>query len=349
MNLQIIRQLSTALRAGLRGILGRHFNYFATSLFRFEAKYIEELKPCNIPHRFVQAAPATKRRHFLNANRVIRLNQFVRYFKMKVASLVSDFLMRLGYQYARFLSSVRSLDSARESLLPLNQGILGSLEETGIFNPASIRVSQKELASDVYTDCLTGFGQGPQRHIIAGEAHKPFASGPAPNSDGFNIAFNRAGKAELEPAQVSNDEIFAVELPAGLPQSEAVISVLAFKPRKTRLFTVFESAKKALIRSVQSLKDIFKSLSIYFFIFREDLFQFRKLFFLIKYRYGSAALLVSSDPFFKRAVVEISTKIKPMLGFLKYLLRRQKAVLEGFSHLPCTIFRLAQFDTRGNL
>jgi len=59
-NRKVFRNSSPTLGAELRGIFSRGFNYFPSSLRRFEAKYIEELKLGYISHRPVERPKAIR-------------------------------------------------------------------------------------------------------------------------------------------------------------------------------------------------------------------------------------------------------------------------------------------------
>lgn len=200
----------TTSRAELRGVFGRDFNYFSSSLFRFEAKYIEELKPGYIPHRPIETIPAIPRVHFLNTDGVIPSNQLIGDLKVEIPSLIPYLLMSLSYQYSSFSPSVRAFYPVRQPLLSHSKNFFGLLKEAGVLYLLPIRSSKEGLKPDIYTYHSASLRQWLFWHILAGEAYIPFARRCSTNDYCFYVPVYGAGETELEPAYIFDREIFAI-------------------------------------------------------------------------------------------------------------------------------------------
>jgi hypothetical protein len=183
--------------------------------------------------------------------------------------------------------------------------------------------------------------------MITGKNHKPFVSGSSANSNGLNIPFNRSRKPKFESADISDGEIFALQLPARLFQSKAMISVFALESRKARRFSVPHSSKKTLIGSIQPLNDILKNFRAYFSVFREGCLEFGKLLNLVKAGDRAFVLSVDNDTLLKGSIIEVPTEVKPILRSLNSLRICLDTVSKRLLHLLSTIFSLAYFKIGG--
>lgn len=340
-NRKVFRHSSPTLGAELRGVSGRNLNYFSSSLRRFEAKYVEELKPSHIPHRPVEAMPAIPRVHLFNEDGIVISKELVSNLEVKISPLVSYFLVGFGNQYSGFPPSVRAFDPTGKPLLSHSQDILRLLKEAGVFYLLTIRGGQERLKPNVDANCLANFRQGLLRHILTGEADVPFACRASPDGYCLYITFNGARETELKSAYVSDKKVFAIKPPACLLQSEAVIPVSAFEARKAGLFTILKTAKEASIGFVQTLKHVLENLRASLSIFREDGFKLRELLNLVEAGYRTLVLAIDGDALLKGSIVEPSAKSEPIVGFLECLRIRLKAILEGLFHLLCTMFNIA--------
>ena len=343
-NRKVFRDFSPTLGAELRGIFGRNFNYSSTSLRRFIAQYIKKSKPSHIPHRPIEVMPTIPRVHLLDANSIVFTNQLIGNLEVKISSLVIDFLMGFGDKNSSLSSAVRAFDPTRKPSLSHCKQFLRLLKEAWVFYFNPIRGSQEGLTTDIYSDSLSSLRQWLLRDTIARKAYIPLASRTSADSHCFNITLYRARQPELEPAYLSNRQIFAVKLPASLLQGEAIIPVSPLESGEACLpIAVFHSTEETRIGFIQPLKHLLKHLRAYFLIFKKGCLQLRELFNLVKAGDRVSILSVDSNPLLKGSVVESPAEVEPVIGLLKCLRVRQKTILKGLFHLPSTIFNIAYF------
>ena len=266
-NRKVFRNSSPTSGAELRCVFSGDSDYFSSSLFRFEAKYAEELKPSYISHRPCECFKAIPGVHLFNEDDIILPNQLVRNFEMKVPPLVSHFLVSFSHQYSSLSPSVRAFGPTRQPLLSQHQDILRFLKEARVFYLNAIRTSKERLAADIYSYYLANFRQGLDRDILTREAHIPFAHRCSADGYCLYVTFNRARETKLKSAYISDKKVFAIKPPACLFQSEAIISIPSFKAGKARLIAILNSAEETLISSVQSFKHFLENLRAYFLVF----------------------------------------------------------------------------------
>jgi len=341
-NRKVFRNPGPTLGAELSGILGGNFDYCSGSFFRFPAQYTEELKPSHISHRPIEAmVVAIPRVHLLNTDSVVFSKELISYLKMEVTPLINGLLVSFGYEDSSFPPSVRAFDPAGEPLLSHSQDILSFLKEAGVFNLLTLVGSEERFTTDIYAYYLASFRQGAVKDILTGESGIPFACRASADGYCFNIPLNWARETELKSAYIPDSEVFTIKLPARLFQSEAVISVSAFEARKAGLFTILNTAKKASIGFVQTLKNTLKHLRAHLTVFRKGRLKLRELLNLAIA--GDRALVRPVDGYtlLKSRVVEMPTKSEPVLGSLKGLRVSLKTILKRFLHLPCTTLNIA--------
>ena len=347
-NRKVFGNSSTTPGAELRGILSGDFNHLSSSLRRFEAKCIEEPEPSCISHLSGEIVIGTiPKVHALDTDSIVCPNKQVGNLKMKIPSLVSNFLMGSGNKDSSLVSTIGPLFTSREPSLPHCQSLFRLLKMMWVVNLGTIGGSKEGLKSYIYTHSFASLREWSFRNIFTREDCKPLAGGSSTDGDGLNVSFYRARESKFEGAQIGDGKIFAFELPAGLFQGKRVIAIPALKPWKARLFTVLNSSKEALKGSVQTLKDILEHLRAYFPVFREGSFKLRELFNLDRLRNGVMVLPVDSDTLLKGGIVEVTAKVKPMVSLLDSLGIRLNAILKGLLHLPCTMLNLAQSRKRG--
>jgi len=255
---------------------------------------------------------------------------------MKILSLVSDLFVRFSNKQTSFLSTMRTFNPMRKSLLSHFENILRFLKEAEIVYFISFRSGEEGFTSDINPNGFTSLRKGLRRDIITGESSKPFISGCPANSDSFDVTFNRARESELESTDIPDSKVFALKFPAALFQSEAIISVSAFEARESRFLSILDPAKETFVGFIQTLKYILKYLRTHFFIFRESFFEFGKLFILTITGY-EAVLPIESNALLKSSVVEPTTEVKPGFGLLESVRGCLNTILKRFSHLPSPI------------
>ncbi len=340
-NRKVFRNSSPTLGAQLRGVFGSDLNYFAPSLFRFEAKYVEELKPCHIPHRPIECPKTIPRGHLLNADDVIISNELVSNFEMEVPSLIGNFFVGFGNEYLSLLPAVRAFYPTGEPLLSYSKHILSLLKEAGIFYLLSFRGGEEGFATNIYANNLTSLRQELIRNIVAREAHIPLTRRTFTNGYCFNISLNRSRHPKFKPANIPDSEVFTFQLPASQLQSKTIIPIPTLESGKARLITILNSAKETLVSFVQTLKHSLENLRAYLSVFWKGNLEFRELFNLAIAGDRAFVLFVNSKPLLKSGIVELATEVKPVLGSLKGLRISLKTILEDLFHLTYTVFNLA--------
>lgn len=333
-NRKVFRNSSPAARAELRRVFSRHFDDCSGSLLRFPAQYIEKPEPGGVSQRPVEGRSAIPSIHLLNADGIVELDQLISNLKVEVAPLVVDFLVGFGYQDAGFIPLVGALNSLGEPLLPHGEYIPDVAGEAGISNLHAVGGSKERLQSDIDADRPVDWGQRFEGNILTGEAGEPFTRRGTANCYSLDDALDTTGKPELEGADVPDSQVFAVQLPAGLCESEAVIAVFALETRKARFpVAVGDPPEKSLVSFVQAFKHVLEYLRTNFFIFGERCFKLRKLSFLCKERDSAMIMPISGDALLQGGIVEMSAQRKPPLGFLNSLRVGFNSILERLSSL----------------
>ena len=340
---QVFGNPGPTLGAELGGIPGWDFNYLTTSLFRFEAKYVEELKPSHIPHGSVERSEADPRAHLLYVEGAVVSQETIGHLEVEVPPLIADLLVGPGHQYSSLGSAFRAFRPVGESPLPHSQDSLGPFEEAGVIYGLAFRGGQEGFAADINADCLFCWGQGLFRHVITGEGGEPSARSTAPDGDSFDVSLYGPGEPKLESAHLPDGQVFVFQLPTGLRQGERVIPILALEAGEASLaIAIPGSAKEPFVGPVQPFQDILEDLGTNLFVFGESSPELGKLFLLAEIGDVAPILTVDVYALFQRSIVEPAAEVKPEGGFAKGFLVRLKAIEEGLFHLPCTAFTLSQ-------
>ncbi len=339
-NRKVFGNSSSALGAKLRGVFGGDFNYQATSFFRFIPEYVEKPKPSRIPHLSGHSVViAIEGCHILNANSIVVFEKLVGNLEVEVPPLIVHLFKGLSNKNSSLCPTLRAFLSTRQSLLSLCEYILGCLKEPRIAYLHPIGGGKEGFETDIYAYTPAGWGQGLCGNVVTGEADIPLTNRASADSDGLDIPLDGAGQPELEPANLRDGQVFAIQPPASLFQSERVISILSLEARKARLIAiaVLNSSEETLVGFIKALQYILKHLRAYFLIFRKGFFKFRELLHLRIARDRAFVLPINHDTLFKSTVVELATKMQPGFGFLKSMRIRQKTIFEGLFHFSRTM------------
>ena len=265
-------------------------------------------------------------------------------FEMEVPPLVVNPLMGFGYEDSGFRPAFRGFNPPGEPFLSHGKHILRLLKKAGILDLHALGGGEKRLTADIDADTSASRRQKFLGHIIAGETDIPLASRASADGESLNIPFDRTGQPEFESADVFDGEVLAVQSPASLFESETVIPIPAFEAGKPRLISILYPAKEAGIGFIKAFQHVLKHLRASFSVFVEGDLEFRELLNLAVAGYGGFILAVNRDALLKGSVVEPTAKVKPIIGFVKCLRIRQKAIFEGLSHLSRTIFSVAHSE-----
>jgi len=282
--------------------------------------------------------------HLFNVDYAVVSDKLVGELEMEVSPLIINLLVSLRNQYSCLSPSVRTPNPAGEPLLPHNQYILRILKEAGVAYLCAFRSGQKGLTANIYAHCLVARRERFVRHTIAREAGIPFICRSSADSDGLDYTFHRAGKPEFKPTNVSDRQVFVVKFPACLFKGETVIPISSFETGEANFIPILRPTEKASIGFVKTFQCFLKDLRTNLFVFRKGNLEFRELLNLVKAGYGTVMRVVGYDALLKSRVVEITTKIKPMFGFMKSSVASQKTILKSF--LPLHDYSLANF-TKG--
>jgi len=327
----------------LRGTLGRFFDDSTTSLFRFEVKYTEEPEPGYISHRPVQTTIAIPCVHLLDKDGIVAPDKPVGGLEMKVSALIKYLLMSFGHEDSGLLSTVRTLNSTREPLLPHSKLSLSFLKEAGVTNLDVIRGGEERLTAYVNTHGLANRGKRLIRHIIAREDNKPLIAGISADNDRLDSTLDGAGKPDFESPYVTDGEVFALKLPATLFQREAVIAIPALESGKSCFaISILNPAKERLVGFVKAFNHFLETLGAYGLIFRESLFKVWQFFLLGKLRDRLVVVPVSGNTLLKGCVVEIPAEVKPSGSVMDSLRVRFNTIFEGLFHCSVPLFNISE-------
>jgi len=206
-------------------------------------------------------------------------------------------------------------------------------EEFRIRYTSASGVNEKFLNADINADFGDSFGYLFDRHIIAGEAHKPLAGRGTPDGYGLNIAFDLSGQEEFEPANAGNIQVSAFNLVPCLLQGEGVVSVFTLEPGEPCFFSfAFDPAKEGIKGLLQSFYHVLQHLRSYSLKLRESSLKLRKLILLVNTGDRFSMLPVDVDSLLKSKVEEYAARIEPLEAFGFGLFIYLGSVLEGFSH-----------------
>ena len=318
----------TASGARLGCILGRNFNNFFSSLFRFETKNVEEIEPRYISHRPVQCSIIFPKPHFFYKNCVVFFDKFIGNFKMKIFSLISYFFMNLRKKCFSIVSSIGANLSPRKLLLSFDKNILRSFEESGILDFVPIVVSQERFTTHIDTNFFTSFWKQLLRNLIAGKRNIPLSVLPS-DSTSFDITFKGSVKFNLDFSNIFDYDVFINEFipKIKLFKGETVKSISGFESWKSWFLFIFDSSKKVIISFIESFLSFLENL-------RKDFFKFWMLFFKRRQmnRFRFPSLIERIDSLSKIRIVEESTEIKPAIKFLFRRLIWIDFVFEGLFH-----------------
>lgn len=280
---QVFRHPGSTAGAELRGVPGRNLDYCPGSLFRFPAQYLKEPEPGRIPHGPVEAGSAHPRRHILNADGVIVLDELVGHLEVEVPPLIADFLVGFSHQDPGLPAAVGPLDPPGKPLLSHSENISGMLKMAGVAYLQPFRSSQEGLQPDINTYGPVNRRERLEGHILTGEDGMPLACATPADGHSLDAAFNRAGESKLEGADVSDGEKFIRQLPASLLEGEGVVAVPAFEAGEASFsVAILYPPKEASIGPVQAFQDILEDLGAHLFVFRKGLFESGEFSLLLK-------------------------------------------------------------------
>jgi len=193
----------------------------------------------------------------------------------EVAPLVRDLLISFGNEDPGLLQSLGSFLLSGKGPLASGQVFLDPPEVFRVLDNIPVGVGEKGCCS--YVDA-PGFvnrpGEFPGGDIITGKDNEPLAGGSSPDSDRFDLSFDRSGEEERQPADVADMEIPTIEFPASLLQRERIVSVPGFDPGEVRLPVLLTDLPEEIGEGpVQALDDILENLGSHCLEFREFLLE----------------------------------------------------------------------------
>lgn len=333
-NRQIFRHSLTTTRTYLASSIRSYFNYFSTSVFSFVGKKIKEYTPTAIANGFAQMSVSY---HVFNLQ-VFNIDHLKFYdilisnFVQKIFSLIGYLFMRFSNQDSCFVPAARTFLSSRKFSISAPKLFFRIDQVFRISYLAPFTIDTKRLYANIDTHSPAGLRKLFNRNIITGKGDKPFASRHTPNSDSFDIAFNRPGKEKFEPAHIPDIQIPTLKFISRLREGEGVVTVAVLKAWESCFFSRLYSAEKSFIGLIKTAKHIAQGLGIYYFDFRKVFLDRRQLVYLIIARKRFSSFFKSVNSLIKRGIVNITAYIKPAiaigLGLLVYLCPIKKC----FSH-----------------
>lgn len=334
-NRQQFGNLLSTPGAYLTGVMGWNFNHCPTSFFRFVGQKVKEHAPSRIRYAFGKVSIF---HHAFNIqifyiNSLVVLYIEVGCLMQKVLSLVADFLMRLGNQYASLVSMLRAFLLPGKTSLSSAKQLLRCPEVLRRLNLVTVRINTERFKAYINPDFVLSGWELPLRHVIAGKGHVPLASRIPANSDSLYVTFNGPGQKEFKLADVFDGEIAALKFPTSLFEREGVVAAISLKTREASFAVAkFNSLKECLKRFIESLKNFLKTLRSHSLEFRIGFLEVSELPHLLIYGYRNPILPVCTDPLVKGEIIENTAGLKPLVTVGFGLLVYPGLIQKGLSH-----------------
>jgi hypothetical protein len=247
--------------------------------------------------------------------------------------------MRLGHFDSLLRAPLRSLLSARKSLLLSLQIVQRALEMARILDLFAVRERGETANADIDSNGLSGRLQWLRFERLTNNQRVP-AVNTASDPKLFALSFNRAGEPDATCADAGDRKFVAFD--RARPNllvflGESVISVFALKSGESRFLSIPNAPKEALESFVETFKGVLldcPQMILYFW----QVASFSQVARLLTVTEGCARDPVTRDPLGKSGVVDLAGMFKLALdGFDKGFVDA-KLELES---LDCGIFRMS--------
>lgn len=257
-NLKVFGNKEATVRALFCCPLGIHWDYCATSLFRFVAHDPQELSPGNIMKALGNITIAdhlTDIKVFVG-NEIVLQGKLLGHLVVEIQPLPLNFQVGLGYQQPGLAPSVRALGLGTQTLLPLGQTVFALFEVSRISNHRPI--GERCEGSDAHVDAHRirwGLSWLDLPYITA-EDSIPLATDTL-DSDSLNSALDR-------PMQVDTDFTYILDVELICKPDSVTIrgkgdrakTIPALESRITRILSIPAPVEECLEGLIEASQDI---------------------------------------------------------------------------------------------
>lgn len=316
---------------GLRRTIWVDLNQLATSVRSFVFQPGEKGTPPDIINRLGEhSACQTFNVQIFNDNRAVVIDEFARFFVVKISALISDVNVGALEQLHRFPATVRAALAPRNLALCDSQMLLRLSIPAWIVNLPSVRERGECQQANINADTFRAHGQR-LRFTLNGETRKP-SSGFTLDREGLNLSFNLTMKFDFDLADFREAEMRTLQREAELRIGERVITGARTEARKSCLSLALHAPKERLERLINSMQRVLENLRI-------DTVQLWTRFFdLNQLRALSGevdAFTIDAPritPLLQSRVIEFLTRRKRTFKQSYLRLRRVYPVLKSLSH-----------------
>lgn len=211
---------------------------------------------------------------FFNCNQIKVFNIMICSFVQKVRSLICGFLMIFGNQFSCFFTGCRTFFASGQLPLFSSELLFCFTKMLGIVNLITIGICKKATESNIDAYLFIGNRQRVFRDIVTRKGDEPFSSRRSFDGNSFDTTLNWPGEEKFKSTNIFNIQIFAIKLPARLSKRKGFEAGSWFESWESRLFALFQSAKKTFECFIKRNKNILQTLRIDSFEIRKNLFEY---------------------------------------------------------------------------
>jgi len=220
----------------------------------------------------------------------------------EVTPLVADFVVSTSQLEFSFASVSASLLLPTQPSVKQLQPFLTFDEEARITYDFAIGKDGEVLNANINPHLLSGRMLNPNVRHFAGEDGEPLPSPVSLDGEGFDFALRDAMQDDWDVANLGSVKLpITDKLESALRVSNAINPTLESGKAFFLTGRVFDSAKEALKRSTQSVRNISLNLRIYFGMF------INKIFIIIKFLQSLFIFLVSFNGHIEKFIIDYLT------------------------------------------
>ncbi len=320
---------------------GVDLNHSFTSIFCFIFEKVKKHSPCGISNTFINTAKIILfhivNRKIFNTYSIKSIYKFTRFLMRKIMSLIRNSFMHTSNYLASFCSGFRCLFLFRKFALNFGKIFFFFPEKARVLNVFAVGKGCEMLQAHIQTNRWFDWLLGRDTLNITGKSYKPFSSSCMFDGAGFNHAFDRPMKLDLNTADFRKSDNIFEKFEATLRIGEAIVPELAPKSWVAGLFAGLDSAKERPESQINPggniLKRLAKSIGEEWVLFLKA----GNCFALIPPRKVFLFGLPTVFALLKKIIIEPSTCIKRMVEPLRLSFIWENPIFKSFSHEYYTI------------
>ena len=297
---------------------------------------IQKHPPCCVIDAFINAAKIfflhIVNRQIFNTYRIVFIHKLTSELMRKVMTFPVNSLIYARNYLASFTSGFSRFLSGGKFSLGFREGLFFLPEKTRVFNVFTVGERSKGFKAHINPNSRLNRLFDRLMVDITCESYKPFSGRCAPDSAGFNCAFNRSVKFDFNTADLGKSDNVFKQFEAKLRICERIVPDFATKPRISRLFTGLNPTKKGSESKIDSCGNVLENLA-------KNVAQ-KRIFYLERFKH--IALVIARNTFLftfpgclsllKKMVVQPTATIKGAIKSGCLAIRRIKPVFKSFSH-----------------